>query len=159
MMMNKVNGTTPINWYKSTSQTRWKLRVRDTLIRDRNNSWAFSNIDTDGYNFADATVDTFFRAIQIPKNMFPEFASIVKYQFNKQPGPAQGKVKCDESEGQGNCWVQESKCVDVQASFTDIIFTLDDGKGYIVPPTSYLMDLTMYDKDLKKEVTHCVILI
>jgi len=83
MMMNKVNGTMPINWYKSTSKTKWKLRVRDTLIRDRNNSWAFSNIDTDGFNFADATVDTFFRAIQIPKNMFPEFVNIVKYQFNK----------------------------------------------------------------------------
>ena len=55
--------------------------------------------------------------------------------------------------------MQESKCVDVQGSFTDIVFTLDDGKGYIVPPSSYLMDLTMYDKDLKKEVTHYVILI
>ena len=50
-------------------------------------------------------------------------------------------------------------CKDVQGSFTDIVFTLDDEKGYIVPPVNYLMDLKMYDKDLKKEVNHCVILI
>lgn len=40
-MMNKVNGSTPINWYKSTNKTHWKLKIRDTLVRSRNNTWAF----------------------------------------------------------------------------------------------------------------------
>ena len=44
-MMHEVNGTYPINWYSSTSKTKWKLRVRDTLIRDQNNTWTFYNLD------------------------------------------------------------------------------------------------------------------
>jgi hypothetical protein len=70
-MMFTVNDTQPINWYNSTSKTRWKLRVQNLHIRDRVNKWHLNPLDTDGYNFADATVDTFFRAVQIPKGMFP----------------------------------------------------------------------------------------
>lgn len=40
-MMNKVNGSTPINWYKSTNKTSWKLKLRDTLVRKPNETWGF----------------------------------------------------------------------------------------------------------------------
>lgn len=65
-MMFTVNGTQPINWYNSTSKTKWKLRVQNLHIRDRVNQWYLNPLDKDGFNYADASVDTFFRAIQIP---------------------------------------------------------------------------------------------
>lgn len=71
-MMTTINGTQPLNFYRSTDSTRWKVRIFDLLIRDPIDKWAFYRMDEkgQGQNFADATVDTFYRAILIPTNQF-----------------------------------------------------------------------------------------
>lgn len=71
-MMTTINGTQPLNFYRSTDNTRWKVRIFDLLIRDPIDKWAFYRMDEkgQGQNFADATVDTFYRAILIPTNQF-----------------------------------------------------------------------------------------
>jgi hypothetical protein len=47
-MMTTINGTQPLNFYRSTDNTRWKVRIFDLLIRDPVDKWAFYRMDEKG---------------------------------------------------------------------------------------------------------------
>lgn len=81
-MMITVNRTQPIIWYNSTSLTNWKLKVMNTHIRDSENKWKFHSIYEDNSNYGMATVDTFFRAVLIPKGIFPDFVKLINKRYN-----------------------------------------------------------------------------
>ena len=76
-MMMTVNKTQPIIWYNSTSDSAWKLKVINTYIRDSSDQWKFHSVYSDDSNFGFATVDSFFRAVLIPKGVFPDFIKLV----------------------------------------------------------------------------------
>jgi len=104
-MMITVNRTQPIIWYNSTSLTNWKLKVMNTHIRDSENKWKFHSIYEDDSNYGMATVDSFFRAVLIPKGIFPDFIKLINKRYNQTEGPAKGSVWCEDSDSKGICWV------------------------------------------------------
>ena len=65
-----------INYYQSSSNKRWKVRVHDMMIRDEGadaKTYKSLNPDNDGTHYADAMVDTFYRAMLIPSILWPNF--------------------------------------------------------------------------------------
>jgi hypothetical protein len=153
-MYTTGNGEFPINYYPSIDSKRWKIKVHDMLTTQASGDGTYSRIDPDssGVHYANATVDSFYRPILIPTTLFPKFMTQVNEQFNKS-GPAKGKVFCDDSIHQGNCWVQGLTCLQASDSFRDYYIELTDSKGYNVSKDSYLLD----DKD--KDENICSILI
>lgn len=96
-MLYEESGNKPIYWYSNADTKKWKLKVHDLLIKDgpvtkEDGTLApttYSNVDPDttGFHYAEAAVDTFYRAVLIPDAIFGSYARLLDKSFNRTYGP------------------------------------------------------------------------
>lgn len=143
--MYTIDGKQPVYYYKSTESRRWKAKINDLLMLNADNK-TFSRHDTNGagVHYAEASIDSFYRSILIPQQIFPDFISMLDTQYNKS-GPAAGLIQCNEKDSNGNCWVQGKTCSEVKSGFRDILLEFSDSRAYPISPDSYLLDSTGKD--------------
>lgn len=98
MMFKDSKGDETIHYYPSNDNKKWKLIVHDFLVQDAKDENTYNKIDPDnnGMHFANATVDTFYRAVLMPSVIFERFERTVHDNFNVT-GPAAGLVFCNDS--------------------------------------------------------------
>lgn len=111
-MMYKDNTTqAPVYYYPTTDPKRWMIKVFDLLLQNSDGS-TFTSLDpeSEGVHYANARVDTFYKAILIPTDLFSKFVTFVDTQFNKTEGPAKGMIMCEDAANYGFCYVNNMTC-------------------------------------------------
>lgn len=111
----------------------------DLLLENSDgSSFTYLDPENEGVHYARARVDTFYKAILVPVDLFPKFVTFVDTQFNKTEGPAKGKIMCDDKEG--FCYVYGMTCSEARPQFRTFYFEMNDNRAFAVKSENYLED-------------------